>query len=408
MAINKTWNATVLTGGVARSLDAIPIASLTDGDRSISIVSGELYIHEFDSTSTDAENSPSKIRPDDYSTSGVWILAESPLDLPIYSNLIINGNFDIWQRDISQTVHGYGSDDRWSNSHGTSTKTVSRQTFTLGQVEVPDNPIYFSRTVVTTGGTAASSVAKMQKVEGVHTLSGKTGTLSFYAKADASRNMSVEFLQQFGTGGSPSALVNALGVTKFALTTSWQKLSVSVDLPSISGKTLGTDENDSLQARLWFDAGSDFDARTDTLGNQSGTFDIAQVQLEVGSSANPFDQRSVGEELLLCQRYFEKSYDFDVPVGSIDSNGIVRESATRNSDTLGPGFKFSVKKRNAPTCIIYSPDTGDAGKSRNGTDKATIAENIGDGAAPRVNITGGVLGSALTYHWDADAELAGE
>lgn len=76
----KTWNASALTGGATRALDAISVNSLTDGDRAISIVSGELYIHEYDASGTDSEDSPDVIRPDDFSTQGNWILATSPLD----------------------------------------------------------------------------------------------------------------------------------------------------------------------------------------------------------------------------------------------------------------------------------------------------------------------------------------
>jgi hypothetical protein len=55
---------------------------------------------------------------------------------------------------------------------------------------------------------------------------------------------------------------------------------------------------------IWFDAGSDYNSRTDSLGQQSGTFDIAQVQVEPGAVATAFERRPIGMELALCQRYF--------------------------------------------------------------------------------------------------------
>ena len=51
------------------------------------------------------------------------------------------------------------------------------------------------------------------------------------------------------------------------------------------------------------DAGSDLNARTNSLGQQSGTFEFSQVQMEAGAVASTFYPRSVGEELALCQRY---------------------------------------------------------------------------------------------------------
>jgi len=226
----------------------------------------------------------------------------SPL---VFRNKIINGGFDIWQRGTSQTSSGYGSDDRWFNENLGSTKTASRQTFTLGQTDVPANPKYFSRTVVTSVAGVANYASKKQSIEGVTTFAGQSATLSFWAKADAAKNIAVEFVQAFGTGGSPSATITSIGVTTFALTTTLQRFTVTISIPSISGKTLGTNADDCLVANFWFDAGSNYNARTNSLGQQSGTFDIANVQLEAGSSPTPFEQRPIGMELDLCRRYFE-------------------------------------------------------------------------------------------------------
>lgn len=221
-----------------------------------------------------------------------------------FRNKLINGGFDIWQRGTSQTSSGYGSDDRWLNLNNGSTKTASQQAFALGQTEVPGNPKYFSRTVVSSVAGIGNSVTKHQKMESVNTLAGQTATLSFWAKADAPKNMAVEFYQEFGSGGSPSSAVSGISVTTIALTTAWKYYTVTVNIPSISGKTIGTNNNDNLQIVFWFDAGSNFNARTNSLGNQSGTFDIAQVQLEAGPVATPFEHRPYGLELSLAQRYF--------------------------------------------------------------------------------------------------------
>ena len=221
-------------------------------------------------------------------------------------NAIINGNFDIWQRGTSQTTEGYGSDDRWKLRVAGSAVTHSRQTFTPGQSDVPNNPTYHSRNVITSVLDPSNNIFTQQKIEGVSTLAGETVTLSFWAKADAAKNIATEFVQQFGSGGSPSSSVTELGVTTHALTTSWKQFTVTLTLPSISGKTLGTDDNDFVQLNFWFDAGSNFDSRTNSLGQQSGTFDIAQVQIENGNTATDFENRSVGEELTLCQRYYQR------------------------------------------------------------------------------------------------------
>ena len=263
----------------------------------------------------------------------------APMSQPgafMFRNKLINGNFDIWQRGTSQTSSGYGSSDRWRCLNVGSTKTASRQAFDLGQTDVPNNPKYFMRHVVTSVAGVGNSVYMDQKIEGVETLSGKTATLSFWAKADASKNIGVEFLQYFGDGGSPSSFV-IVNTQLVALTTSWTKYTITVDIPSVSGKTLGTTGNDDIRVTFWFDAGSSNDARSANLGQQSGTFDIAQVQLEEGSAATPFEQRPIGMELGLCERYYQI-----VPLNAFNPN----------STTYSAPFYMSTPMRIAPTAAF--------------------------------------------------------
>lgn len=224
-----------------------------------------------------------------------------------FRNKIINGDFDIWQRATSQTLSGYGSADRWSSINFGTTKVASQQAFSLGQTSVPGNPEYFMRHVVTSVTGASHYAVLWHKIEGVRSLAGKTITATFWAKADTTKNIGVEFLQSFGTGGSPSAQVDGIGSQLLGLTTSWQKFSVTISLPSISTKVLGSDNNDSLQIMFWFDAGSNWNTRSANLGQQSGTFDIAHVSLvegDVTGEDDPFEERHIAIEQILCERYY--------------------------------------------------------------------------------------------------------
>jgi hypothetical protein len=224
-----------------------------------------------------------------------------PAAAPAGKNLLINGQFFHWQRGTSQTSSGYGSDDRWANANVGSTKTHSQQAFAFGQTEVPGNPRFFSRTVVASVAGVGNYVFKRQWLEFLWMFAGRKVALSFYAKANANKDLAVEFGYDYGSGGSPAGA--GLAVEKVALTDQWQRHVVLADLPSIAGKTVG--DNSALQLTFWMDAGSSFDARTDSLGQQSGTFDIAQVQLEFGEEATDFEYRFWGEELALCQRFYQ-------------------------------------------------------------------------------------------------------
>ena len=272
---------------------------------------------------------------------------QSVLPVP---NAIINGNFDIWQRATSQTASGYGSADRWRYSISGSTQAVSRQAFTLGQTDVPNNPKYYSRTVVSSVAGAGSLVIMNQRIEGAGTFAGTTATLSFWAKADASKNIAIEFYQNFGTGGSPSTPVDGIGVITVALTTSWVKYTVSVAIPSISGKTLGTNGNDNLQVSIWLEAGSAYNARTNSLGQQSGTFEFSQVQVEAGAVASTFYPRTEGEELALCQRYFQS---IDTNTGNANSvAAAIAAGHSSNTTTSYYFLPFIVTMRTTPSFTI--------------------------------------------------------
>ena len=263
----------------------------------------------------------------------------------MFRNKIINGNFDIWQRGTSQTSNGYGSADRWSCFNSGSTKTASQQAFALGQTDVPNNPKYFMRHEVTSVSGASNAVSMGQKIEGVETLAGQTATLSFWAKADASKNIAVEFLQSFGTGGSPSTQVTGIGSQLVALTTDWTKYTITVDIPSVSGKTLGTDINDRLEFYFWFDAGSNNNARAASLGQQSGTFDIAQVQIEEGSAATLFEQRPIGIENQLCMRYYQY-------FGSSVATAPLAVAYMGTSTSCRFQFNLTAPLRGVPTVVI--------------------------------------------------------
>lgn len=224
-------------------------------------------------------------------------------------NAIINGDFDVWQRGTSHSTTGYGSADRWALWHdGSTTQSLSQQSFTVGQTDVPNSPTYYVNNVVTSGDLTNSVAEFYQLIESVHSFAGETITLSFWAKATvADKKLGVVFIQQFGTGGSPSSQVITDGDT-LTLTTSWAKYTVTVTLPSISGKTLGSNNDDRLALGFIGDAGSAsiYTTLASSIGNQDITYDIAQVQVEKGDTATDFEKRSIGEEKQLCYRYYWK------------------------------------------------------------------------------------------------------
>jgi len=114
--------------------------------------------------------------------------------------------------------------------------------------------------------------------------------------------------QIFGTGGSPSAPVSLPGVT-ISLTGTWAPFAAVFSVPSITGKTIGTNGNASLTLLLWTSAGSDYDARTNSLGLQTIGVDFWGIHIRQGTwtsaATADYRQRDPMTELALCQRYYE-------------------------------------------------------------------------------------------------------
>ena len=205
-----------------------------------------------------------------------------------FKNRIINGNFDIWQRGTSfSNPNDTYTADRFLvvPGGGTTGDTVSQQTFTPGQTDVPGEPTYFLRFAI--GATSANRVMH-HRIEDVRTFAGQTCTLSFYAKASVAHSSTVEFQQNFGSGGSTAVTQSPIAYT---MSTSWQKFTFTITLPSIAGKTIGT----SSYLYISF---------IRSLPASSVSIDIAQMQFEKGPQATAFDARPFGTELALCQRYF--------------------------------------------------------------------------------------------------------
>lgn len=252
-------------------------------------------------------------------------------------NRIINGGFDIWQRGTTSTAVGYQTADRFRyTDNGTGiTVTQSQQSFAVGQTDVPGEPSYYYRIAKTGAGTGATYTAIEQGIEDVKVFAGQTATTSFYARCSSGTvAATVYFAQYFGSGGS--ANVNT-ATTSCTLTTSWQRFTATVAVPTISGKTIG--------------AGSALFWTLQLPNNSTFTIDLALVQAEPGSVATPFERRSYGQELALCQRYY------------YITDGAAESIAYGTDRIYGGSLLFPVAMRATPTytAISNTASTGNAG-----------------------------------------------
>jgi hypothetical protein len=177
----------------------------------------------------------------------------------------------------------------------------------------------------------------------------------------------------FGTGGSPS-VNQTLGQASINLTTSWTKFTLTFDVPSLSGKVLGSNGDDSI-AVAFLSYKQDNTIYNDTLGavgswSTSAYLDVAQVQLEEGTVASQFEYRPTTIEMHLCQRYYQVARFF-FGTGLASNYG-------------GHSMLLPVTMRTNPS-VAYTDDVGAVNK---------ITTNGGGNGQ---TITGGSIGAAQYY-----------
>ena len=346
-------------------------------------------------------------------------------------NMIINGAMNVAQRATSSTgitVGGYDTVDRFI------TEITTLGTWSISQsTDAPDGFAYslFHDCTTADASPASGDVFRMSyRFEGQDlqhlqkgTSSAKSCTVSFWIKSNKT-----------GTGQfNIRDIDNTRGINKTYTINSadtWEYKTIT-----IQGDTTGAISNDNGSSfwLMWlFNSGtnnssgtfnSDWHAWDWTDINASGTLDIGAstsdyvkitgVQLELGSTATDFEHRSYGEELALCQRYYEKSFNQGTAVGTATAVGSIYTGVNDGSNTtgyLGGTHSFRVSKRTNPTLVVYDT-AGNSGKCQRdnfGTNNSTNQDcTIGNSSESMflVYSSGTHSASTLVYHFTADAEL---
>ncbi len=278
------------------------------------------------------------------------------------NNAIINGNFDIWQRGTSIAVTATTHvSDRWRcGLTSTGLVTISQDTSvpTYAQSGVVSS---YSMKVLTT--TADASIATgdnytiNQFIEGynVRQLAQKPFTISFWVKDTKTGIHAITFR----TTGAEYSYVTEYSVTN---ANTWEKKIITVPAaPITSSQTYTT--GIGLYVTWGLMAGTTFQTpapSTWVLGNYLATansvnsvdainnaFYLSQVQLETGSIATPFKERTYLQELALCQRYCWVPTS-DSPVADI-TQSVFGTGRFQSTSVCGILMPFPVQMRIAPT-----------------------------------------------------------
>jgi len=261
-------------------------------------------------------------------------------------NIVINGAMQVAQRGTSSTglgaSDGYYTVDRFGLNFSS---TGARLTMTQ---DSPTDLSGFTKALkldCTTADTSIGSAEYIQlhyRIEGQDLQQLKKGTsdaekitISFYVKGNASATYTCEIEDVDN---------NRYNSQEFSVTTSWTKVTLTYNADTTG--VLDNDNGQSMAINFWLHVGSNFtggthtdnvwhttanqrvgDNQTSFADSTDRTFFITGVQLEVGSQATPFEHRSFGEELALCQRYYFQKINGNsqpVGIGTYISSGQIR------------------------------------------------------------------------------------
>ena len=191
-------------------------------------------------------------------------------------NLIINGGFDVWQRgtSFSGVSNGAYTADRWTilDSVGNNITTVTPKTTT-------DKYTYVEKT----SGTGSGGLHQFVEIN--HLIPSGTNLVISFDGTHLSGTNSYRVVIQYRPNSSWSGVSSEIGTLTFVTSEGLNSLTVTTTEDMVQG-----------------------DMAVKILPNTTGNYKygIAEVQLELGSTATDFEHRSYGEELALCQRYYQK------------------------------------------------------------------------------------------------------
>jgi len=345
-------------------------------------------------------------------------------------NRIINGHMVIDQRNAgaSGTATGTYTLDRWYYQASQSSKGTWQQN--AGSITPPAG---FSNYLGFTSSSAYSIAAGdyfnfQQQIEGYNwadlawgTSSASTVTLSFKVYSSL-------------TGIFGGSIKNNNNSRSYPFTytipsaNTWTTINITI--PGCTDGTWQTTNSAAIQLCFGLGLGSTYSGTagvwstsnyisatgaTSVVGTNGATWYITGIQLEKGSVATPFDYRFYGKELLLCQRYYEKSFAIETaPADGVAAGNDGMTGACYSASNCRVETKFAVTKRATPTVTTYKG--GDAGTNGqwswyNGSSWVTFgASNISASSTQFYNElapSGRSFGQALIVdgNWTASAEL---
>ena len=340
-------------------------------------------------------------------------------------NMVINGAMQIAQRGTSGfTTNATYTLDRYK-------VFCPAASFTLSQSTTAPTDFYHSLKIENTSAATPSAgnggniftTLEGNSVSQLNwgTSNAKTATLSFYVRANNTGTYCVNLENADGTIGTGSHSFVAEYTINSANT--WEEKKIVIPGPTVG--TWTTDTSLGIVIGWTLEVGSNFETSTTDAwqsglkrqtSNQvnwqqtaSANFHLTGVQFEIGKTT-PFEHRSFGEELALCQRYYHQSGY----LATTHYGGGSACAVAFNANESGGANNFPVTMRSAPTINIKNAAGTVGGVHRAGIGDvgATVAINWTSNADANTKGFGGfnktsawASGNVLIAGFQADAEL---
>ena len=252
-------------------------------------------------------------------------------------NLIINGSMQVAQRGTTfgSTYNNAYTLDRWKARRYAANNYYTTQE----NADAEDPFLYYVKVRRNTGDTSTGALSLTQRIEPINfkAYRGRTVTLSFWYRTGASfspQYFRASILGSTDTSATLSYWAYSSGViakqdTQIEPSTTWKQHTITYMIPS-----------NAEQLAIAFGVETPYNW-AGTAGSDD-SFQVANVQLEEGKVATPFEHRSYGEELALCQRYYYKR------AATVNGDRFCSGNASSTTDFRG-FIEFPVEMRASPT-----------------------------------------------------------
>ena len=306
-------------------------------------------------------------------------------------NLIINGAMQVAQRGTSSTSSGYRTIDRFTNDFGGNDEAPTYEQVDIASGTTPYTLGFRKSAKITNGNQTSGAgagdyIAIGQRIEaqnvatsGWNYLSSSSNiTFSFWVKSSVAQSFKGYFKTYDGSGYIYSFDTGSLSAN------TWTKVTKTI--PGNSNLTFNNDNGLGLEMYIWQFIGTDYtdnsvtenawasyasgtrtkDATSTWYTTNDATFELTGLQLELGSVATEFEHRSFGQELALCQRYYQR----------------YREG---NNISLGLAFAFGTNEVDLPISFIVPMRTAPSIDQNVSTSGYVGIENDSIGGSQYVN-----------------------